>query len=143
MTPRCLWDFEFSSMVPLKNKGGKLAIFSLENNMDLKGWGLWFFVSFRIFFSDNTRIIILIFFCRAKREYLFQNSTLGYMTKTLNQIFFPPPRSEYFFQQHWESEYFFSEKNHNPLQVKWSFPNSSITGPLMYNLKIFIKRFGC
>jgi hypothetical protein len=21
--------------------------------------------------------------------------------------FFPPPKSEYFFQQHWESEYFF------------------------------------
>jgi hypothetical protein len=34
-----------------------------------------------------------------------QNLTLGYMTKTLNQIiFFPPPKSEYFFQQHWESE---------------------------------------
>jgi hypothetical protein len=32
------------------------------------------------------------------------------MTKTLNQIiyFFPPP--EYFFQQHWESEYFFRKK---------------------------------
>jgi hypothetical protein len=26
VTPRCLWDFEFSSMVPLKNKGGKLYI---------------------------------------------------------------------------------------------------------------------
>ena len=36
------------------------------------------------------------------------------MTKTLNQIiFFPPPKSEYLFQQHWESEYFFL-KNHNP-----------------------------
>jgi hypothetical protein len=29
------------------------------------------------------------------------------MTKTLKQIFFfSPPKSEYFFQQHWESEYF-------------------------------------
>jgi hypothetical protein len=36
------------------------------------------------------------------------------MTKTLNQIFFSQPKSEYFFQQHWESEYFL-EKNHNPL----------------------------
>jgi hypothetical protein len=28
------------------------------------------------------------------------------MTKTLNQIiFFPLPKSEYFFQQHWESDY--------------------------------------
>ena len=43
------------------------------------------------------------------------------MTKTRNQIiFFPPPKSEYFFQQHWELEYIFRKKN---LQVKWSFPN--------------------
>ena len=28
----------------------------------------------------------IYFFCRAKREFFFQNSTLGYMTKTLNQI---------------------------------------------------------
>jgi hypothetical protein len=66
--------------------------------------GLWFFVSFRNFFSDNTRVRIFTF---------FQNLKLGYMTKTLNQIiFFPPPNSEYFFQQHCESEYFF-RKNHN------------------------------
>ena len=41
-------------------------------------------------FSDNMRVKILIF---------FQNLTLGYMTKTLNQIifFFPPPNSEYIF----------------------------------------------
>ena len=34
------------------------------------------------------------------------------MTNTLNQfiIFFPPPKSEYFFQQHWESEYFLRKK---------------------------------
>ena len=32
------------------------------------------------------------------------------MTKTLNQILFPPPKSEYIFQQHWESEYFFKKK---------------------------------
>jgi hypothetical protein len=51
----------------------------------------------------------------------WKNSTLGYMTKTLNQIIFsPPPKSEYFFQQHWESEYSFLEKDHNlhPLEVK-------------------------
>ena len=67
------------------------------------------------------------FFFRTTREleylYFFQNLTLDYMTKTLNQIiFFPPPKSEYFFQQHWESEYFFLEKTHTPLQVKWSVP---------------------
>jgi hypothetical protein len=60
------------------------------------------------FFSDNTRVRILFFFVAQSANFFFQNSTLGYMTKTLNQIiFFPPPKSEYFFQQHWESEYFF------------------------------------
>ena len=29
-----------------------------------------------------------LFFCRAKREFFSQNLTLGYMTKTLNQIIF-------------------------------------------------------
>ena len=40
------------------------------------------------------------FLFRSELEYLifFQNITLGYMTKTLNQIFFfPTPKSEYFF----------------------------------------------
>ena len=37
------------------------------------------FVSFRNSFSDNTRVRIFIF---------FQNLTLSYMTKTLNQIIF-------------------------------------------------------
>jgi hypothetical protein len=45
---------------------------------------LWFFVSFRNCFSDNTRVRIFIFFVAQ----IFQNSTLGYMTKTLNQIIF-------------------------------------------------------
>jgi hypothetical protein len=33
-------------------------------------------------------------------------------------------KSEYFFQQHWESEYFYLEKKPYPppLEVKWSLP---------------------
>jgi hypothetical protein len=76
----------------------KLLTCIRDRPFNLKG-GLWFFVSFRIFFSDDTRvrIFIFIFFCRAKSEFFFQKLTLGYMTKTLNQIiFFPPPKSEYF-----------------------------------------------
>jgi hypothetical protein len=34
-------------------------------------------------YRDNFRIF---FFCRAKLNFFFQNLTLGYMTKTLNQI---------------------------------------------------------
>jgi hypothetical protein len=58
------------------------------------------------------------FFFRTTRELkncFLRNLTLGYMTKTLNQIiFFPPPKSEYFFQQHWESEYYFRKKTCPP-----------------------------
>jgi hypothetical protein len=86
-----------------------------------------FFFRSEIFFSDNTRVRIF-FFCRVKWEIFFQNLTLGYMTKTLNHIifFFPPPKPEYFFQQHWESEYFFLEKNHNP-------PLEELNGPSLIN----------
>jgi hypothetical protein len=53
-----------------------MALYSRE-------WDLKFLVMVFCFvqknFSDNTRVRILIF---------FQNSTLGYMTKTLNQIIF-------------------------------------------------------
>ena len=63
------------------------------------------------FFSENTRVRIFIFFVAQSAIFFLQNLTLGYMTKTLNHIFFfPPPKSEYFFQQHWESEYFFRKK---------------------------------
>ena len=72
-----------------------------DRPFNLQG-GLSFFVSFR----KKIRAPREFFFVAqsAKREFLFQNLTLGYMTKTLNQIiyFFPPPKSEYFFQQHWE-----------------------------------------
>jgi hypothetical protein len=48
----------------------------LTQGSGLRGGGLWFFVPFRIFFSDNTRV----------RIFFFKNLTVGYMTKTLNQI---------------------------------------------------------
>jgi hypothetical protein len=78
---------------------------------------LWFFVSFRIFFSDNTRVRIFPFFIVQSANFFFQNSTLGYMTNTLNQIiifFGSPSKSKYFFQQRWESEYFFRKKTITP-----------------------------
>ena len=86
-----------------------------DRPFNLKGEGLWFFVSFGNLFSDNTRD--RIFFCREFNIRLY--------VKTLNQIFFSFTKIRIFFQQHWESEYFL-EKNHNPpLQVKWSFPKQT------------------
>jgi len=40
------------------------------------------------FFIRTTRELEKKNFCRAKRKFFFQNLTLGYMTKTLNQIIF-------------------------------------------------------
>ena len=57
----------------------------------------------------TTQELEYFFFCRAKRDFFFHNLTLVYMTKTLNQIifFFLHQNQNIFFQQHWESEYFF------------------------------------
>ena len=64
------------------------------------------------FFFGQHKNQNIYFFLSRKAD--FQNLTLGYMTQTESYYFFPPPKSEYFFQQHWESEFSFSKKNHNP-----------------------------
>ena len=78
-------------------------------------WGYGFLFHSEFFFRTSQEFEYIFFLSRQARNF-FQNSTLGYMTKTLNQIiyFFPPPKSEYFFQQHWESEYFFRKKPYPP-----------------------------
>ena len=55
-----------------------LCILLGTDHLTWRGGSYGFFVSFRNFFSDNTRIRIF-FFCRAKRKFFFQNLTLGYM----------------------------------------------------------------
>ena len=72
----------------MPGKGIGIHVCVRDRPFNLQGGGLCFFFSFRIFFSDNTRVRIFIFFCRAEREFFFQNLTLGYMTKTLNLIIF-------------------------------------------------------
>ena len=81
---------------------------------NLKG-GLWFFVSCRIFFSDNSRVRIFIFFVALSANFFFQNLTLGYMTKTLNPIiiFFLHQNQNIFFSNIGNQK-FFLDKNHNP-----------------------------
>ena len=115
--------------IPEANSPGKRQIRDRPFNLKL-----WFFVSFRIFFSDNTRVRIFIFICRAKREFFFQSLTLGYMTKTLNQIifFFLHQNQNIFFSNIGNQNYFL-DKNHtppSPLQVKWSFPKTTPLLPL-------------
>jgi hypothetical protein len=54
------------------------------------------------------------FFCRAKRNFFFQNSTLGYMIKTLNQItFFFLHQNQNIFFSNIENQNIFLEKKNN------------------------------
>ena len=95
-----------------------------DRPFNLKGGGevgLCFFVSLRIFISDNTRVRILIFLSRKARNFFPESNIRLYDKNSESEYFFFPPKSEYFVQQHWESEYFF-RKNIPPLQGKWSFP---------------------
>ena len=73
--------------------------------------GLWFFVSFRIFFSDNTRVRIFIFFVAQ----FFQEFNVIWQKLWIS----------FFFFLHQNQNIFFSNicLEKNPLQVKWSFPN--------------------
>ena len=60
--------------------------------------GLWFFISFRIFFSDNTRV--RIFFCLSREEQI--------IFPELNiRLYDKNSESHYFFFLYQKSEYFF------------------------------------
>ena len=67
----------------------------------------------------------IYFFRRAQREFFFKNLTLGYMTKTLNQIiFFSFTKIRIFFSATLGIRIFAQKKKitPHPLQVKWSVP---------------------
>ena len=67
--------------------------------------GYGFLLRSEIFFWTTQEIEYLFFFCCAMHKFFFQSLTLGYMTKTLNQIifFFPP-----------QNQNIFLKKKHNP-----------------------------
>ena len=80
-----------------------------------------------IFFFRTTQELEYFFFV-AQSAIFFPIFNFRLYDKNSESYFFiPPPKSEYFFQQHWESEHFFLEKNHNPpLEVKWSVPKCGL-----------------
>ena len=90
-----------------------------DRPFNLKGGYGFLFRSENIFrTTQKTRVRIFIVF--------FQNLTLGYMTKTLNQmIFFSSTKIRIFFSATLGIRIFFLEKKTYPpppFQVKWSFP---------------------
>ena len=63
------------------------------------------------FFFWTTQELEYLFFLSRKARIFFPEFNIWLYDKNFKQIiFFPPPKSEYFFQQHWESEYFFRKK---------------------------------
>jgi len=59
--------------------------------------------------------------------FFVQNLTLGYMTKTLNQIiFFSLHQNQNIFFSNIGNQNIFFEKNHSPLEVKWSVPYDNL-----------------
>ena len=94
-----------------------------DRPFNLQG-GVMVFCFVQNFFSRTTQELEYLFFCRAKRKYFFYNLTLGYMMKTLNQIFFFLHQNQNIFFSNSGNQNIFLEKNHTPrpLQVKWSFP---------------------
>ena len=85
------------------------------DHLTWKGGGVWFFVSFRIIFSDNTRVRIFIFFVAQSANFFFQNSILGNMTKILNHIYFLfLHQNQNIFFSNIRNKNIFLEKNHNP-----------------------------
>ena len=84
------------------------------------GGGYGFLFRSEFFFSDNTRVRIFIFFVAQSATFFFQNVTLGYMTKTLNQIiFFSSTKIRIFFSATLGIRIFFSKKNipHPPFKL--------------------------
>ena len=72
-----------------------------------------------LFFFWTTRELKYIFFLR--------NSTLGYMTKTLNQIFFFLHQNQnIFFSNIGNQNIFFRKKPYPPPEEKWSVPFDKI-----------------
>jgi hypothetical protein len=109
-----------------------------DRAFNLQGGGLWFFVSFRIFFSDNTRVKIFIFFVTQIFFPEFNNRLYDKNSES-DYYFFPLPKSEYFFQQHWESEYIFRKKTITP--TPWKLNGSPLSQHTFIPHREFVLHF--
>jgi hypothetical protein len=63
-----------------------------------------------IFFWTTQELEYLFFLSRKAHFFPPEFNIRLYDKNSKSDFVFPPPKSEYFFQQHWESEYFFRKK---------------------------------
>jgi hypothetical protein len=111
-----------------------------DRPFNLKRWGGYGFL-FRSekFFLDNTRVRIYFFLSR-EAQFFFQNLTLGYRTKTLNQIiFFPSTKNQNIFFSNIGNQNIFLVKNHNP-PFKLNGRSLSVSIRQKFHLKRNLKR---
>jgi hypothetical protein len=90
--PKYFAESTFSSVCPCNWYGYEIVfcfcVTLRDRPFNLQG-GCGYGILFRSeFFFRTTQELEYFFFCRAKLEIFFQTLTLGYMTKTLNQIIF-------------------------------------------------------
>ena len=78
------------------------------------GGGLWFFVSFRIFFSDNTRVRIFIFLSHKARIFFPEFNIRLYDKNSESDYFFFLHQNQNIFFSNIGNQNIFLEKNHNP-----------------------------
>ena len=78
------------------------------------GGGLWFFVSFRIFFSDNTRVRIFFFVAQSANFFPEFNIRLYYKNCESDYFFFLHQNQNIFFSNI-GNQNIFLETNHNLL----------------------------
>jgi hypothetical protein len=79
------------------------------DHLTCRGGGLWVFFVQNFFFGQHE--LEYCFFWSGKARIFFPEFNIRlYDKNSESDFFFPPPKSEYFFQQHWESEYFFRKK---------------------------------
>ena len=74
------------------------------------GGGYGFLFRSEIFLRTTRELKYLLFLSRKARNFFPDFNIRLYHKNCIRLFFFPPPKSEYFFQQHWESEYYFRKK---------------------------------
>ena len=153
-----VWRGMFLCFVPIQfiNIIAVSKFFLLSLTADLVLLYILLLISFYLFFIMFNLIRGRLFnlqggvmvFCFVQKFFFGQHESLNiffflpeFNIKVIWQIlwirlfFFPPPKSEYFFQQHWESEYFFRKKTITPTPWKLNGPplithfQSSLTVP--------------
>jgi hypothetical protein len=76
----------------------------------LKGGGGYGFLFRSECFIRTTRELEYFFFVAQSAIFFPEFNIRLYDKNSESDFFFPPPKSEYVYQQQWESEYFFREK---------------------------------